>query len=59
MKIHPIFHISLFKLYKELSISGKFQVLPPLIETKGQEEFEVSEILDLRITQRKLEYLVQ
>jgi hypothetical protein len=59
MKIHPIFHVSLLEPYKELSILGRFQVPPPLIEIEGQEKFEVSEILDLRIIQRKLDSLVQ
>jgi hypothetical protein len=59
MKLHPVFHVSLFEPYKELSIPGRFQVPPLPIEIKRQEEFEVSEILDSRIIQRKLEYLVQ
>ena len=59
MKIHTIFHVSLFKPYKESSIPDRFQVPPPPIEIEGQEEFEVSEILDSRIIGRKLEYLVQ
>ena len=58
MKIHAIFHISLLEPYKESSILSKFQVLPP-IEIEGQEEFEVSEILNSRIIQRKLEFLIQ
>jgi hypothetical protein len=41
MKVHPVFHISLLELYKESSILGRFQVLPPPIEIEGQEEFEV------------------
>jgi hypothetical protein len=59
MKIHLVFHVFLFKLKKESSIPGKFQVPPPQVEIEGQEEFEVSEILDSRIIQKKLEYLVQ
>jgi hypothetical protein len=49
MKNHPVFHISLLEPYKESSIPGRFQVPPPLVEIKGQEEFEVSKILDSRI----------
>jgi hypothetical protein len=59
MKILPIFHVSLLELYKESSIPGRFQIPPLLVEIEGQEEFEVSEILDSRIIQRKLEYFVQ
>jgi hypothetical protein len=50
MKIHPIFHVSLLELYKESFILGRFQVPPPSIEIERQEEFEVSEILNSRIT---------
>jgi hypothetical protein len=58
IKIHLVFHVSLLEPYKESSILGKFQVLPPPIEIEGEEEFEVSEILDSRLSRRKLEYLV-
>jgi hypothetical protein len=46
-------------LYEGSSIPSKSQVLPPPIEIEGREEFEVLEILDSRIIQRKLEYLIQ
>jgi hypothetical protein len=59
IKIYPVFYVSLLEPYKESSIPGRFQVPPPLIEIKGKEEFEVSKILDSRITWRKLEYFVQ
>jgi hypothetical protein len=58
MKVHPVFHDSLFELYKESSIPGRFQVPPPLVEIEGQEEFEESEILHSRIIRIFLEYLV-
>ena len=58
MKIHPIFHVSLFELYKDSTIPGRLQAPPPPIEVDGAEEFEVSEILDSRINRRKLDYLV-
>jgi hypothetical protein len=62
MKIHLIFYISLLELYKESSIPYRFQVPPPPIirlSLKEKKKLVVSEILDLRITRRKLEYLVQ
>ena len=58
MKIHPVFHVSLLEPYKESTIPGRLQAPPPPIEIDGEEEFEVSEILDSRINRRKLEYLV-
>jgi hypothetical protein len=59
MKIHPVFDVSLLEPYKESFILGRFQVPPPLVEIKGQEEFEVLEVLNLRIIRNFLEYLVQ
>jgi hypothetical protein len=41
MKIHPIFHVSLFEPYKESSIPCRFQVPLLLVEIEGQQEFEV------------------
>ena len=58
MKIHLVFHISLFKPYKASSILDRSKVPPPPVEIEGNEEFEISEILDSQIIQRKLEYLV-
>ena len=49
MKIHPVFHVSLLKPYKDSTIPGRLQAPPP-IEVDGAEEFEVSEILDLTST---------
>jgi hypothetical protein len=46
MKIHPIFHVSLFAPYKKLSLPSRFQAPSPPVEIEGQEEFEVSKILD-------------
>jgi hypothetical protein len=59
MKIHPVFHVSLLEPYKGSSIPGRFQVPLPLVEIEGQEEFEVSKILNSRIIRKKLEYLIQ
>ena len=54
MKIHSIFHVSLLEPYKKSTISGRLQALPLPIEIDGEEEFEVSEILDSRINRIKV-----
>ena len=59
MKIHLVFRISLLEPYDESYIPSRFWIPPPPVEIEGQEEFEVLEILDSRIIQRKLEYLIQ
>ena len=58
MKIHPVFHVSLIKPYKDFTIPGWLQAPPSPIEVDGAEEFKVSEILDSCINCEKLEYLV-
>lgn len=48
MKIHPIFHISLIKIYKTSNIRPQ-QPDPPPIEIEGEQEWEVKEILSTKI----------
>lgn len=58
MRIHPVFHVSLLEPYTTSVLPGRTQVPPPPIEIDGEEEWEVSEILDSRLVRGKLEYLV-
>jgi hypothetical protein len=58
MKIHPVFHVSLLEPYRESTILGRLPAPPPPIKINGEEEFEVSKIIDSRINRRRLEYLV-
>jgi hypothetical protein len=54
MKIHLVFHVSLLEPYRESTIPGRLPAPPPLIEINGEEEFEVSKIIDSRINRRRL-----
>jgi hypothetical protein len=54
MKIHPVFHVSLLEPYKELTIPRRLPTPPPPIEINGEEEFEVSKIIDSRINRKRL-----
>ncbi len=58
MKNHPVFHVSLLEPYRESTIRGRLPAPPPPIEINGEEEFEVSKIIDSRINRRRLEYLI-
>jgi len=58
MKIHPVFHVSLLEPYRESTILGRLPAPPPPIKINGEEEFEVSKIIDSRINRRRLKYLV-
>jgi hypothetical protein len=58
MQIHPVFHVSLLEPYHESTISGRTLPPPPPIEVDNEMEYEVEEILDSRIKNRRLEYLI-
>jgi hypothetical protein len=55
MKIHDVFHVHLLKLHHPSSRHQK--PLPP-VEVGGEEEYEMEEVLNLRIQRGKLEFLV-
>ncbi len=60
MKIHPVFHISLLEPYKQSNIPGRTQEPPPpLVIINDELEYEVEEMLDYKISRRKLSYLIK
>ena len=61
MKIHPVFHVSLLEPYKPNSIPGRNQPPPPPVSVNNSPdvEYEVEEILDSKISRRRLFYLVK
>jgi hypothetical protein len=52
MKIHPVFHISLLELYKELESDRPSYEEPRLTVINGKEEWEVDEVVDSRWRKR-------
>jgi hypothetical protein len=58
MKIHPMFHVSLLEPYHMSTIIGKIHDPPPPIDVNGEHEYEVENILDSRIFNCQLQYLV-
>jgi hypothetical protein len=58
MKIHLVFHVSLLEPYYESRIPGQVQAPLPPIQVNGEEEFEVEEILDSKIKNRVLYFLI-
>jgi hypothetical protein len=61
--VHPVFHISQLKISDPNEIPNRIQPPPPPIVIDGEPEFEISEILDSKIDNRrrpcKLLYLVR
>ena len=58
-RIHPVFHVSLFKPYNENTIEGRLQPGPPPDVIDGEEEWQVEQILEERIRDGRREYLVK
>ena len=60
-RIHDVFHISLFSLYKETEAHGPNFVRPPPDLIQGEEEFEVERIINHRLFGRHktLQYLIK
>ena len=60
--VHPVFHISMLEPATPNAIPGRTQPPPPPIEIDGEEEYEISEILDSKVDRWrkcKLQYLVR
>ena len=58
-KIHPVFHASLLTKYQATKEYGEPYSKPPPEEVDGEEEYEVSEVIDSRHHRGKLQYLVR
>ena len=58
MKIDPVFHASLLDPHHANTIPGRTQPPPPVLTVEDALKYEVKEILDSRVRNNKLEYLV-
>jgi hypothetical protein len=53
-----MFHVSLLEPYHVFTIPNRRHKPPPPIVVDGEQEYEVEEILDSRISHHSLQYLV-
>jgi len=58
IKIHLVVNVSKVRLYKP-QIEGQKKIPPKPLIIKGQEKFEVEEILNKRMIRRKEKFLVR
>jgi hypothetical protein len=58
MRIHDVFHVDLLIPYHETEAYGINHPRPPPVLVNGEEQYEVDEIIDDRISRRKEQYLV-
>ncbi|MBW0474843.1 hypothetical protein O181_014558 [Austropuccinia psidii MF-1] len=57
--IHAVFHISPLEPVKTATIANRHKEPPPPIIIEGEEEWEISQILDSKLKRGKLSYLVE
>jgi hypothetical protein len=60
--VHPVFHVSMLEPAPQNIIPNRTQPPPPPVEVEGELEYEISEILDSKVDNRrkcKLLYLVR
>ena len=49
--IHPVFHVSQLEPAMPNTIPNRSQPPPPPVEVDGEPEYEITEILDLKLDQ--------
>jgi Chromo (CHRromatin Organisation MOdifier) domain/Integrase core domain len=59
LRIHPVFHVSMLKLYKESEEFLRATPPPPTIVSGDSKEYEVETILDKRTLKGKTQYLIK
>ena len=59
MKIYLVFYVSLLELYRVRAGESLRNPSPELIDEDSEPEYVVEEILDYRLYNSKLEYLVR
>ena len=58
-KVHPVFHVSLLRLFQTSSRFSHGDRRPPPVQVEGQEEFFVENFVAKRTRYGRLQYLVQ
>jgi hypothetical protein len=56
LRVHPTFHINLLEIYQEDPFPTQSKPPPPPIETEGEPEYELDQIIDSRRHHGKLQY---
>jgi hypothetical protein len=59
MKCHNVFYVSLLEPATDDTYPGQNTEPPPLVEIDGEDEYLIEAVLDSRIYQRTLQYLIK
>jgi hypothetical protein len=59
MDVHPVFHISLLEPTRGDLLPGQHLPLPEPIVVDSESEYEVEEVVDSRVFQQQLQYLIK
>jgi hypothetical protein len=59
MDVYPVFHVSLLEPTQGDLLPGQYLPLPEPIIVDGESEYKVEEVVDSRIFQWQLQYLIK
>ena len=57
-RLHPVFHVSLLEPYIENELEDRYEPAPHPVEIVDDNQYEVEQVLDVRLKDNKVQYLL-